>query len=128
MGRSVGPLIGISVLEVLLVSCGNDCAGIASCIPEWAVIVALSGAPDGGPVNDAVVRVSGAVSGTIPCNTQGNETTCWVSGSGGTYTLEVSAPGFQSAQRTVRVQDAMGECGCLIVATQRLAVSLVKSS
>lgn len=90
-------------------------------------MIAVSAPPAGGRVNDAVVRVSGAVDGTVPCNTQGDETTCWVWGGGGTYTLEVSAPGYQSTQRTVRVTAETSECGCLIVATQHLAVSLVKN-
>jgi hypothetical protein len=40
--------------------------------------------------------------------------------------IEVSAPGFASVQRSVRVRDTMGECGCLIVETQRVDVVLVK--
>jgi hypothetical protein len=90
-------------------------------------MVSVSNPPGAGPVNDAVVRVSGAVDGTAPCNTQGDETTCWVWGGGGTYSLELSAPGYQSAQRTVSVTAKRDACGCLIVATQHLAVSLVKN-
>jgi hypothetical protein len=120
----LAPLLGITILGVVLTSCGEDCAGVASCIPEWAVRVVVSSSPSGGPVKDAVVRVSGAVNATIPCNADANETECWVWGPGGTYLLEISAPGFESVQRSVRVRDSKGRCGCLIVSTQRVDVSL----
>lgn len=127
MCGSVGPLLGIGVLGVLLSSCGDDCAaGAGICIPEWAVRVVISGPASSGPVQDIVVRVSGAVDTAARCNIEGNETVCMVWGPGGTYVLEVSAPGFQSAQRTVTVRDSM-ECGCRIVATERVEFSLVKN-
>ncbi len=127
MGASVGPLLGISVAALLFTSCGKDCAGVASCIPEWAVRVVISSPPNGGPVQGATVRVSGPVNSTFPCNVETGQTECWVWGPGGTYLLEVSAPGFESVQRSVRVRDTMGECSCLIVETQRVDVVLVRS-
>ena len=128
MNAPIVRLLGAGVLGLLLTSCGNDCAGRASCIPTWAVNVVISASPNGGPVNDAVVRVSGAASATVPCSAQANETVCMVWGTAGTYTVQVSAPGFQSAQRTVAVREAMGECGCVIVATQRVDIALTPSS
>jgi hypothetical protein len=128
MKGSIVQLLGIGVLGLFVTSCGNDCAGRGSCIPTWAVNVVISASPNGGPVNDAVVRVSGAVSATVPCSAQVNETVCMVWGTGGMYTLEVSAPGFHSVQRTVAVRDTMGECGCLIVATQRVDIVLTRMS
>jgi len=77
-------------------------------------------------VLDATVRASGPVNATFPCNVGTGETECLVWGPGGTYLLEVSAPGFASVQRSVRVRDKMGECGCLIVETERVDVVLVK--
>jgi hypothetical protein len=125
-GGIVQPL-GIGVLGLLLTSCGNDCAGSGSCVATWAVAVVISASPNGGPVSDAVVRVSGAVSATVPCNVQATETLCMVWGTAGTYRLEVNAPGFQSVQRTVEVREKEGGCGCVIVATQRVDVSLTRS-
>ena len=127
MNAPLGPLLGIGVAALLLTSCGKDCAGIASCIPEWAVRVVISNPPNDGPAHDAVVRVSGQVNSTVPCNVGTGDMECWVWGTGGTYLLEVSAPGFEPVQRSVRVRDTMGECGCLIVETQRVDVVLVRS-
>jgi hypothetical protein len=51
-----------------------------------------------------------------------------VIGYAGTYDLEVSAPGFEFALRTVTVRGLDPEgCGCATVFTERLEVVLVAS-
>jgi hypothetical protein len=128
MRQSASLLLTISVLASLLASCGDDCAGVASCVPELAVTITVSAAPNGEPVNDAVVQVSGAMSALIPCpTTQTSQTQCTVFGPAGTYAFEVTAPGYQATQRTVTARSGMGECGCVMVETQHLDVALVRS-
>ena len=109
-----------------LSSCLDDCGGgVASCIPQHAVTVTVRAPGAGGPVDGAAIDVTGAVTGTIACQTEGASTVCRVFGGFGTYELGIRAPGFQSERRTVTVRGDIGECGCLIVDTQSLQVMLV---
>lgn len=119
-------LVAVGILSVLLPSCGKDCAGRASCIPEIAATISVSASPGGGPVADAVVEVSGKINTVVQCFPQSTESSCTVYGADGTYVLEISAPGYQSAERTIKVRSRPGECGCVIVETQHLDIRLVR--
>lgn len=128
---SRGALARIVILLPLaggLSSCLDDCGGgIASCIPQHALTVTVTASGTGGPVGDATIDVTGALTTTIPCRTEGASTVCRVYGGFGTYQLEIKAPGFRNERRTATVGGDIGECGCLIVATQSLQVVLVPS-
>ena len=117
-------LLALSALGVVIASCGDgghDCLPLPCPLP-LALILDITAAADGGPVNGAVVKVSG-VSGasvtTMPCNL-----TCYVYGYAGTYILDVEAPGFQGAHRTITVQGTTPACGCPTTATEHLNVAL----
>jgi hypothetical protein len=79
----------------------------------------------GGPVTGASVSVSvsGVMTETTPCSS-----TCLVDGGAGTYRLEVGAPGFQTALRTVMVPgNKPSGCDCGTAIVQHLDVALVPS-
>jgi hypothetical protein len=120
-------LLALAALSAELASCGRYNEG--QCFPPpcpfpFAIIIDVTAEAGGGPVNGAFVKVSGATVSTIPCDA-GPTTTCHVPGLPGTYTLEVGAPGFQSAQRTVVVHGTNPECGCPTVNLEHLDVALV---
>jgi len=117
-------VLGVCVLGALFASCGDDCRGVASCPEPLGITVTISSASGGGPVDNAIIRVSGAMTTTIACSAQLNPTVCIVPVSAGTYTLDVEASGFQSAQRTVTVPGGGGGCGCGWVTPQFVEVSL----
>src|SRR4029453_10900363 len=99
--RSAGLLLA-ALTTAGLASCGKSNEGCLAlpCPLPLAVEISVTAA-DGGPVDGVSVRVTGAASGNASCNAGPNTTTCYVPGTAGTYTLDVGAAGFQSAQRTV---------------------------
>ena len=68
----------------------------------------------------AMITVTGPGSGSYPC---GN--TCWVFGSPGTYSIDVSAPGFVTMHRSIVVRGNSSGCGCPSADTQRLTLALL---
>ncbi|HEY6546890.1 MAG TPA: hypothetical protein VI589_03255 [Vicinamibacteria bacterium] len=79
----------------------------------------------GAPVPGAVAEVSGAARASIPCNS-GNGMTCYLLGYAGIYRLELRAPGFETAVRTVTVGGTSPqECGCATTFAEHIAVTLV---
>jgi hypothetical protein len=62
---------------------------------------------------------------TIPC-AGGATATCAVPGYPGTYTLDITAPGFRTERRTLTVNgSAPAACNCGVVDTAQLSVALV---
>jgi len=120
---------GPAALIAALASCGahddKECLHPPCAIPTAMIINVTAGA-GGGPVGGAFVMVSGAFVSTIPCNAEPGST-CYVPGLAGTYSLEVGAPGFQSAQRAVVVHGTNPECGCPTVSTEHLDIALAAS-
>ncbi|MFI5183340.1 MAG: hypothetical protein ACHQNV_02995 [Vicinamibacteria bacterium] len=108
------------VLALALASCGEDCGAIL-CPVDIAVIIDVRAAGTGGSVPGAFVLASSSATGSelVPCILE-----CVVFGPDGTYNLEVGAPGFQTARRSVMVRGTR-HCECRIVATERLDVVLV---
>jgi PEGA domain-containing protein len=92
------------------------------CPLPLAIVIKVTAGVTGGPVNGAVVHVSGAAMASVPCNA-----TCYVPGYAGTYSLEIEAPGFQKAQRTVTVKGTNPDCDCQTTITEHLDISLVAS-
>lgn len=84
-------------------------------------------AASGGPVVGVTVLVSGAARGTASCSVEGSATDCIIPGTGGTYLLEISAPGFQTVPRSVTVRDTSQGCQCSHIETEQLYVTLAPS-
>jgi hypothetical protein len=85
-----------------------------------ALTISVAGA-NGVPVADVTVQVSGGAATTWHCST-----TCAVPGYAGTYELEISAPGFQVARRTVVVRgERPDRCSCGTTITEHVDVALL---
>jgi hypothetical protein len=117
---TLASLLAVTARAMAVASCGHCLA--LPCPMPMALVINITAGAAGGPVSGAIVRVTGAAIATLHCNG-----TCDVPGYGGTYNLEVEAPGFQAAQRTVTVEGTDPECGCPSTATRRLDIALVAS-
>ena len=101
---------------LFLLGCDAPCI-LPPCASPIAIFVTVSST--GGPVNGATLNVTGASSSAEPCNTE-----CAVPGSAGTYYLTLSAPGFQTIERTVVVRGSMPRCSCPVVETEQVHLVL----
>ena len=100
-----------------ILGCDAPCI-LPPCAAPMAIFVTVSST--GGPVSGATLNVTGPASSAQPCNAE-----CAVPGTAGTYHLTLSAPGFQTIERTLVVDGSNPRCGCPIVETER--ISLVMS-
>jgi hypothetical protein len=106
------------VIAVSLTACGQECLVPPCRLP--IAIAAVVTSTSGGAVSGAEVAVSGAVTTTVPCDSQ-----CSIPGYAGSYTLTASAPGYQSLQRTVLVQGSSSPlCGCASAHTEQVSFVL----
>jgi hypothetical protein len=123
----------VTAAALVLGACGDDGALGAACIlPPCAlpsaVMVSVTSSATGAAVPSAVVTSTKPYSGTFPC-TIGPGATCPVMGStAGTYELDIAAPGYQTAHRSVVVTGSNPPCGCPRVDTQQVAVALVPNA
>jgi hypothetical protein len=97
--------------------CRQECLALPCALPI-ALEVTVTAAGSGSGVTGASLEITGAESTTLPC-----DSSCMVPGYAGTYVLNVTAPGYQPAARTVVVQGSSPSCGCGSV--QREQVSIV---
>ena len=109
------------VFGLSLPACGQECLQPPCALPLAVAVDVTSTSGNG--VTEAAVQVSGAVATTLPC-----DTSCRILGYAGTYTLTVSAPGYQSVERTVVVQGATARCGCASAKTEHVTVALAPSA
>jgi hypothetical protein len=121
-------VLGACAAALAFTSCGDDCPGVASCAVQPAIRVTVTNALLGGPVPNVTAVASGGLTYSTQCSADANATVCTVFGDPGVYTLVVGAPGFQSAQRVVTVRGTTGQCECVIVRVEQVAVSLVPTS
>ena len=109
-------LLGLAALA----SCGHaqECLALPCPMP-MALAISVAGA--NGVVADVTVQVSGGTATTMHCSA-----TCAVPGYAGTYDLEISAPGFQVARRTVVVRgEPPDRCSCGTTITEHVDVVLL---
>ena len=112
----------VGALSVGLTSCGHECLPLPCPLP-LAITISVTGGTAGGPVEGVTVQVTGAISATMPCNT-----ICHIPGTAGTYTLDVTAPGFAPVRRTLVVQGTTPSCGCPTVVSQNVTIALASAS
>jgi hypothetical protein len=119
---SIGPRLRIVLTSAILCACGGDseaCLAVPCALPV-ALRIALTSASSGTPVH-AVIAVSGNISGSLTC-----AGACSVLGTAGSYTLDITAPGFQNVKRTVSVEGtAPTPCGCGSANAVQVNVALV---
>ena len=111
--------LGLAASGAATVSCGGECLHLPCPMPI-ALFIEVTDAVTGGPVSGAMVRTSrDGVINTMPCSFP-----CYEPGYAGTYTLDVEAPGYQSAHRTVTVEGTTPECDCPTVVAEHVSVAL----
>lgn len=102
---------------------GVDCVTLP-CVMPMALTVSVTNAASGGAVPTAVIQLGGQSNSSIPCGS--SPTVCGVPGYRGTYSVTVSAPGFQSTTHTITVAGTESEeCHCATVETGHVNVALV---
>jgi hypothetical protein len=108
-------------------NCGAepDCI-LPPCVPRTAIVLRVTSVT-GDPVADLSMTVSGAVIGSGSCSVEGAATVCGLVGPSGTYNIRLTAPGFQERTLGVTVAGSTPPCGCPIIETQQLDVSLTPS-
>ena len=92
------------------------------CPAPIAVDLTLNSA-SGAPIDSATVTVTGSVQGSMVCPTR-----CLITGDGGTYVINVTAPGFNPVERTVKVTGEIPKCGCGSPDTQNVTIALTPSA
>jgi hypothetical protein len=110
--------ISAAGLAFTIAGCNGDCV-VTPCALPIAVVVDITSASSGAAVSGASIAVSGAVISTVPC-----DGSCKIMGYAGTYTLDVSAPGYQSTERTVLVRGSSPACGCASTEPERVSIAL----
>jgi hypothetical protein len=120
---SIGQPLRVAIVVATLSACGGS---DISCVPPpcaypIALNITLTSASSGATVKDAVVQFTGPNLGSEPC-----VGSCSVPGYAGTYNLDITAPGFQAAKRSVTVTGSTAAaCGCTTTNTVHLDVALV---
>jgi hypothetical protein len=108
----------LTMLALSSIACSHDCLALPCALPT-ALALKVTSLSSGSGVS-ALVAVSGAVTGTVSC-----DSSCMIMGYAGTYTLSVTAPGYQSAERTVLVRGSPpAACGCGSAQTENVTVVL----
>lgn len=123
VGSRPNPLVrtvGVLALVLFVPACGGTdyCPALPCALPV-AIALHVSAQGSSGSVPGAAVDVSGPVSGTLSC-----DSSCSILGPPGSYSLTVTAPGYQSTQRTVDVAGMVPSCGCATAETQDVSVAL----
>jgi hypothetical protein len=118
-----GPrLAGLALLMCFSTGCGHpsqpECV-VHPCPVPTAIWVSVTSSM-GGPVPGLTVTVSGPLSGSGQCDVGTSATSCIVWGDRpGTYSLQLTAAGFQAKTLSVVVPGSTPACGCPIVDTQQ---------
>jgi len=124
------PIGALLILAVaVLASCGGTSSSWCPCpAPLFELTVTTA---SGEAANGVVASVSGPTTGAMDCSpTTGNATLCYLGTStSGTYSVQVTAPGFQAANVSAVVSVATattGACICETVTTSpsNLSVTL----
>ena len=108
--------ISAAALAFAIAGCDGDCL-MPPCPLPIAVVVEITSASSGAAVSGASITVSGA--STVPC-----DSSCTIMGYAGTYTLDVSAPGYQGTVRTVLVHGSTPACGCASTEPEQVSIAL----
>ena len=122
----------IALMGPVAFGCGSSAEGAPcpfSCPATYSgVTLVVNAAADGGVVSGVEATLSGPTTETMSCEPNGTATLCtWSSGpvTAGTYSLLVTAPGFQSASLSATVTVAADpHCGCVGATLQPSMVTL----
>ena len=116
--------IGIAVaIGFLTPGCSEECLHQPCPNLPTAIEVTATSSSSGLGVTGTSIAVTGTATATVPC-----DSSCSIPVYAGTYTLVVTAPGYQADQQTVRVSGSSQDCGCPSLQAQRVVFALLPSS
>jgi hypothetical protein len=90
-------------------------------LPTALIILITS--PSGEPIISASVQATG-MTAPMPCHFGSQANMCMVLGAAGTYTINVTAAGYQAATQSLVVTGHDAECGCGTVDTRMVTIVL----
>ena len=109
------PRLATAIVVILSITgCNEECLH-PPCPAPIALEVVVTSATSGTAVPGTSLDITGPVSSTVSC-----DSSCQVLGYSGTYTLTVTAPGYQLATRVVAVPGSNPACGCASTQTQHV--------
>lgn len=123
-------LVALGLSPLLVGACGSSngqpCPG--GCPATYATAnVALITTPEMA-VNGVQATLTGPVNGNMSCQPNGTATLCTWPGAtpvmAGAYSLQVSAPGYQTTTTSVEVTISPPTCGCTAASVEPSTVSL----
>jgi hypothetical protein len=122
--RSHLALAAVAALAAVVAGCSSNCA-TPPCPFPVAAFVKVTSAATGAPITTASVIVNGDSAKAIPCSG-----TCYVPASAaGKYRLDISAPGFQPASRSITLSfNGVQQCGCSTFNQQQVDVALTPAA
>jgi len=119
--------IGFPLAVALLAttSCGDNCSRARGC-PATSFYLEVIGATDGGVVSNIEAVLSGPTTIIMSCD---RPESCGYFGhvTEGSYTLEVTAPGFQAASVPATLTVGPVPCGCPAATLQPSTLTLTPS-
>ena len=110
--------VAVTGITLSIAACKQECL-LPPCPLPIALEVVVTSTTSGTGVPGTALAITGAESATVLC-----DSACTISGYAGTYTLNVTAPGYQAAVRTVVVRGSHPSCGCASTETQQVSFVL----
>jgi hypothetical protein len=100
---------------------GRDtvCPAYGTCAMHEVIDLTVTDSLNGAVIR-ATVAASGRLASTVEC-----DGACAIFGLSGTYILDVSAPGFAPAHRTVQVRGTTPDCGCDTPQVEHVSIAMV---
>jgi hypothetical protein len=116
--------VPLAVAFLAQASCGDTAPCPFGC-PADHFFLEVTGAPGGGSLTGVEATLSGPMSLAMTCSS-GTEASCSFTGGvfSGSYTLQVTAPGFQAANVPATLTVATDKCGCQATTFQPSQVTL----
>jgi len=111
------------IIGIAISGCQDAACPVYPCPEFRALSIVLTSAATGAAITNGTLTVTEPVITTQPCNGS-----CELFGPVGTYTFEVSAPGFATVHDTVAVHGTQPACGCGSATTANVTLALVPAS
>lgn len=124
----------LGIVLALAAGCRHtgECIVVPGCPPAEAAFITVTSSSTNALVSGVKIIVNSDTAHVVQCDGQ-----CFISGAGGKYVFDISAPGFASIKKTITVTDNTKQldvygpkgfegksCDCLFVNRQDLAITL----